>query len=115
MDWTEITICVPAEEVERAGDIAQMVVPVSYTHLAFSGRGAEHLGHTFQPDSTAWPQFGHWFFNAAPQFGHTINSRVTAAPHWGQERSLWLLRTCLLYTSFAGTEAGAISGIDFFF
>ena len=27
MDWTEITICVPAEEVERAGDIAQMVVP----------------------------------------------------------------------------------------
>ena len=27
MDWTEIAITVPAEDVDRAGDIAQMVVP----------------------------------------------------------------------------------------
>lgn len=27
MDWTEVTISVPAKDVDRAGDIAQMVVP----------------------------------------------------------------------------------------
>lgn len=27
MDWTEIAVTVPAQDVERAGDIAQMVVP----------------------------------------------------------------------------------------
>ena len=38
MEWTEIKITVPAAEVERAGDIAQMVVPYGiyvedYSHL----------------------------------------------------------------------------------
>ena len=33
MDWTEVTVSVDAKDVDRAGDIAQMVVPVSYTHL----------------------------------------------------------------------------------
>ena len=27
MDWTEVSIEVPADDVDRAGDIAQMVVP----------------------------------------------------------------------------------------
>lgn len=27
MDWTEVTVSVPAKDVDRAGDIAQMVVP----------------------------------------------------------------------------------------
>ena len=27
MDWTEVKIAVPAKDVDRAGDIAQMVVP----------------------------------------------------------------------------------------
>ena len=27
MDWTEIAITVPAEDVDREGDIAQKVVP----------------------------------------------------------------------------------------
>lgn len=38
MDWTEVIITVPAAEVDRAGDIAQMVVPYGiyiedYSHL----------------------------------------------------------------------------------
>jgi len=38
MDWTEITIAVDAKEIDRAGDIAQMVVPYGiyiedYSHL----------------------------------------------------------------------------------
>ena len=38
MEWTELMITVPAEDVERAGDIAQMVVPYGiyvedYSHL----------------------------------------------------------------------------------
>jgi ribosomal protein L11 methyltransferase len=38
MDWTEITISVDAKEIDRAGDIAQMVVPYGiyiedYSHL----------------------------------------------------------------------------------
>jgi ribosomal protein L11 methyltransferase len=38
MDWTEITITVDAKEIDRAGDIAQMVVPYGiyiedYSHL----------------------------------------------------------------------------------
>ena len=37
-DWTELIITVPAQDVERAGDIAQMVVPYGiyiedYSHL----------------------------------------------------------------------------------
>ena len=27
MDWTEVTVSVDAKDVDRAGDIAQMVVP----------------------------------------------------------------------------------------
>ena len=27
MDWTEIKIYVPVEDIDKAGDIAQMVVP----------------------------------------------------------------------------------------
>ena len=38
MDWTEVTVAVPAEDAGRAGDIAQMVVPYGiyiedYSHL----------------------------------------------------------------------------------
>ena len=48
MDWTEITICVPAEEVERAGDIAQMVVPYGiyiedYSHLEEEAKEIAHI------------------------------------------------------------------------
>ena len=37
MEWTEVIIRVPVSDVDRAGDIAQMVVPTastsSYSHL----------------------------------------------------------------------------------
>lgn len=38
MDWTEVTVSVDAKDVDRAGDIAQMVVPYGiyvedYSHL----------------------------------------------------------------------------------
>ena len=33
MDWTEIVIETDADDIDRAGDIAQMVVPLSLIHI----------------------------------------------------------------------------------
>lgn len=48
MDWTEVMITVPAEDVERAGDIAQMVVPYGiyiedYSHLEEEAMEIAHV------------------------------------------------------------------------
>ena len=48
MDWTEIRITVDAKDVDRAGDIAQMVVPYGiytedYSHLEEEAREIAHI------------------------------------------------------------------------
>ena len=48
MDWTEITVAVAAADVDRAGDIAQMVVPYGiyiedYSHLEQEAREVAHI------------------------------------------------------------------------
>ncbi len=48
MDWTEVTVTVNAEEIDRAGDIAQMVVPYGiyiedYSHLEEEAREIAHI------------------------------------------------------------------------
>ncbi len=48
MDWTEITISVEAKEIDRAGDIAQMVVPYGiyiedYSHLNEEVEAIAHI------------------------------------------------------------------------
>lgn len=48
MDWTEVTVTVDAKEIDRAGDIAQMVVPYGiyiedYSHLEEETRAIAHI------------------------------------------------------------------------
>ena len=48
MDWTEVTVTVDAGEIDRAGDIAQMVVPYGiyiedYSHLEEEAREIAHI------------------------------------------------------------------------
>ncbi len=48
MDWTEVSISVPAKDIDRAGDIAQMVVPYGiyiedYSHLEEEAREIAHI------------------------------------------------------------------------
>lgn len=48
MEWTEVVVTVPVEEVDRAGDIAQMVVPYGiyiedYSHLEQETREIAHI------------------------------------------------------------------------
>lgn len=48
MDWTEVTVTVDAKEIDRAGDIAQMVVPYGiyiedYSHLEEEAREIAHI------------------------------------------------------------------------
>lgn len=48
MDWTEVTVTVNANEIDRAGDIAQMVVPYGiyiedYSHLEEEAREIAHI------------------------------------------------------------------------
>ncbi len=48
MDWTEVTVTVNAGEIDRAGDIAQMVVPYGiyiedYSHLEEEAREIAHI------------------------------------------------------------------------
>lgn len=48
MDWTEVTVTVDAAEIDRAGDIAQMVVPYGiyiedYSHLEEETREIAHI------------------------------------------------------------------------
>lgn len=48
MNWTEVTVTVDANEIDRAGDIAQMVVPYGiyiedYSHLEEEAREIAHI------------------------------------------------------------------------
>ena len=45
-DWTELIITVPAQDVERAGDIAQMVVPSAFISETIPfGAGGVEIAH----------------------------------------------------------------------
>jgi [LSU ribosomal protein L11P]-lysine N-methyltransferase (EC 2.1.1.-) len=48
MDWTEVTVTVDAAEIDRASDIAQMVVPYGiyiedYSHLEEEAKEIAHI------------------------------------------------------------------------